>query len=233
MNAPDIHTLLAPYALGAVDPDERARFEAHLDHCAECRDELTGFLETSTRLAEANEFAPPAELRTRVLATATATTQERPIVVALHHRGRLRRALPRLAVAAAALVAIAGVTGYVVEHQRVTELRAEQDRATSIMTADDSSMSYAELENGASVRMISSTSEDGAVVIAKGFLDDAETSYQVWTIADGKPTSRGVFESGGMMTMDGIGAAEIVAITIEPQGGSEVPSGAPIAAMDV
>jgi len=33
---------LGAYVLGALDPAERARFEAHLDVCALCREELTG-----------------------------------------------------------------------------------------------------------------------------------------------------------------------------------------------
>ena len=36
----DLHSLLAPYALDALDDEERTRFEAHLDQCTDCQAEL-------------------------------------------------------------------------------------------------------------------------------------------------------------------------------------------------
>lgn len=38
-----IHDLVGAYALNAIDDAERAAFEAHLDECAECREELASF----------------------------------------------------------------------------------------------------------------------------------------------------------------------------------------------
>ena len=59
----DPHSLLAPYALDALDQDERAAFEAHLDRCSDCQTELGGFVATAGRLGSADESAPPAPLR--------------------------------------------------------------------------------------------------------------------------------------------------------------------------
>ncbi|MFX7198000.1 zf-HC2 domain-containing protein, partial [Acinetobacter baumannii] len=39
-DAPDIHTLSGAYALDALEPDEAAAFEGHLDSCASCTDEV-------------------------------------------------------------------------------------------------------------------------------------------------------------------------------------------------
>ena len=43
----DVHELTAGYALDALEPDERARFEAHLGSCEACREELQGFWQVS------------------------------------------------------------------------------------------------------------------------------------------------------------------------------------------
>ena len=82
----DLHTLAAPYALDALDPHERARFEGHLDQCAECRQELRGFHLTALRLAEAEADTPPPALRARLLAEVSATAQTR--ILHTHARAR-------------------------------------------------------------------------------------------------------------------------------------------------
>jgi hypothetical protein len=96
---------LGVYVLGAVDDGERARTEAHLARCAECRRELEGLMPLPGYLARLapDEVAalehvarPPAGLLTRLRATQAVS------------RTRLRR--QRLAVAAALAVAlVAGV----------------------------------------------------------------------------------------------------------------------------
>src|SRR5438046_722381 len=58
--------LAAPYALGSLDPGERAEFERHLETCASCRVEVQSFREVSGLLARGVAHAtPPAELRAR------------------------------------------------------------------------------------------------------------------------------------------------------------------------
>ena len=46
-----IHELTAAYALDALDADDRAAYEAHLEGCERCREELTSFWETTEALA--------------------------------------------------------------------------------------------------------------------------------------------------------------------------------------
>ena len=40
MTNQDLHDLAAPYALDALDDDDRRAFEAHLRECEQCRTEL-------------------------------------------------------------------------------------------------------------------------------------------------------------------------------------------------
>lgn len=229
----DLHDLLVPYALDALDPHERSRFENHLDQCDVCRSELTGFHATSVRLAEASAELPPASLRTDVLARARSTAQERPIVTSLVQRSRARRTLPRLAVAASVLVAAVGVGGYVAERDRAEDLRAESERMTAIMTAEDATMVAAPVETGGDLRIMRSDAHDAAVVIGSSLraLDDDHT-YQLWVMNNGKPRSAGFLSAGsGMVYAQGVGKADGYAVTIEPVGGSDLPTTPPIASM--
>ena len=57
------------YALGALMPDEREAFEAHLVTCAECAAEVRAFSAVAGALAQAApQVNPPASLRERILA---------------------------------------------------------------------------------------------------------------------------------------------------------------------
>jgi len=228
----DLHHLLAPYALDALEPDERSRFEAHLASCGLCRDELGGFQATAARLGEAASAAPPEGLRDRVLAVATTTPQEHPVVTALAGRSRARRVLPRVVLAAAVAAAVLGVGGFVVERQRADELRAERSDMVAVMTADDAAMRVGAAEGGGTVRVIASAKHDAAVVVGASLPTlDAEHTYQVWHMQDGEPTSVGMLGDGpGMLYVDGIRGAEAYAVSVEPAGGSDQPTTEPIAA---
>lgn len=54
----DPHDLLAAYALDAVDPEEAAALEAHLEGCARCRRQLAGYREVTSLLAYGGGEAP-------------------------------------------------------------------------------------------------------------------------------------------------------------------------------
>ncbi len=74
-----LHLLTGAYAVNALDPAERAEFEAHLDDCAECSAEVRGLLETTARLASAEAVVPPARLKAAVLAQIATTRQLAPL----------------------------------------------------------------------------------------------------------------------------------------------------------
>ncbi|MEO6145426.1 MAG: anti-sigma factor [Dermatophilaceae bacterium] len=63
----DIHTLSGAYAVDAVDAAERARFEAHLTDCSECRDEVASLRAAAGELASVTLASPPPSLRAAVL----------------------------------------------------------------------------------------------------------------------------------------------------------------------
>ena len=75
----ELHTLTGAYATDALDADERAAFERHLESCASCRQEVVELRATAARLAVAASATAPAALRERVLAEASQTRQLSPL----------------------------------------------------------------------------------------------------------------------------------------------------------
>ena len=231
----DLHHLIAPYALDALEADDRSRFEAHLALCEQCRVELVGFMSTAARLGEAEAVTPPAELRDRIVTMAASTPQAHPVITALAHRSRFRQALPRLALAAAAAVAVLGIGGFVAEREHADDLRADRARLTAVMAAPDAMTTEGDVAGGGEVRVIASSTRDAAVVVGASLKSlDASQTYQVWRMHDGQPTSVGLLGRGpAMLYVDGIKGADAFAVTVEPSGGSPKPTSKPIVATPV
>ncbi|MBC7632356.1 anti-sigma factor [Aeromicrobium sp.] len=230
----DLHSLMAPYALHALESHERARFETHLDQCVDCQDELSGFVATAARLGESEAHMPPAALRDRLMSAVATTPQERPVVVSIAEHGMIRRTLPRLAMAAAFLVGTVGIGGFVTEHNQATEARAANESITSVLAAADADTTSKNFNGGGNIRLISSSSKDAAVIVANNLPAlNHDKVYQVWMITGSSPKSQGVFTVAGSMVMKGVTNADRVAITVEPKGGSTRPTSPPIATLAV
>ncbi len=225
----DLHSLLAPYVLDALDSEERNQFEAHLDQCPECRAELGGFQVTATRLAEAQNQAPPAELRQRLLTAIATIPQERPVVTAMSQRGGLGRRLPQLVAAAALVLAAAGGTGYFVERDRAHDQQDQNRAMTAVLGAADADTKSLSLPGGGTVRLVTSASRDSAVVVANQLpaLADGKV-YQVWLVRSSEAESQGTFARSGAMVMKDLADVDQVAVTVEPSGGSKKPTTPPV-----
>jgi anti-sigma-K factor RskA len=74
----DVHTLAGPYAMDAISPPDRARFDRHLARCEDCAREIASLREATARLAAAAAVSPPPALKARVMAAAAATRQRPP-----------------------------------------------------------------------------------------------------------------------------------------------------------
>jgi anti-sigma-K factor RskA len=73
-----IHSLVAAYAVNALNPAERDAVERHLAECDDCRADLTAFRAVTTSLADAQALSPPASLRERVMSDVARTAQLTP-----------------------------------------------------------------------------------------------------------------------------------------------------------
>ncbi|WP_229053864.1 anti-sigma factor domain-containing protein [Aeromicrobium sp. Leaf350] len=224
----DLHSLVGPYALDVLEPDERTEFEAHLDSCPTCREEVDGFIATAVRLGEAVAQDPPDALRARILSAAATTPQERPTVVPMRRKRPLRSRAVGLVAAAAMAVAAVGVTGYVLEHQQLQDYQAQQSDVEAVMTAADAQIADTELSGGGTMRLVHSSKLDAAVVTVSSLPTLSDRVYQLWTMREGVPTSAGLLENSDMTYVSDVDGADQMAVTVEPAGGSAKPTSLPI-----
>lgn len=223
--ADDLHALAAAYALDALDPVERRRFEAHYPECPTCRDEVSGFRETAARLSASSPTALPADLKARVMAEVAGTRQLPPRVDGAP--GAPRRA-PLVTLAAA--VVVVALVGLAFVLSRSGADPAEQELA-QVLSAPDAVTVALEGDSAATLRVAYSASLDRAVLVGSGLdrVPDDET-YQLWTLEGTEPASSGVFVPSGdgevLSTVTAPdNAPDAWAVTVEPSGGSPAPTG--------
>lgn len=221
----DLHHLAAAYALDALEPDERAAFEAHYPSCDICATEVVEFRETAAVLAADQATAPPHQLRAAVLAEISRTRQLSPpaggAVVDLSQR---RRRAAQAALGAAAVVAILlGAIG-------VIRSTGGGDEFAEVVAADDALGVTLEGDQG-TIEAVWSPDRDQVALLASGLEPAGQgLTYALWFFVDDAPVPAGLFapEADGRVravldiddiTGDGWG------VTIEPDGGSPQPTG--------
>jgi anti-sigma factor RsiW len=228
-----IHELTAGYALDALDPDERRAYEAHLEDCERCRDELSSFWETTEALAvAASGPAPNDALRGRILASASAEPQN---VISFPARGR--RAVPALgavaAVAAAAAVGVGVWASQVSGDLDDARLALERERRVATILADPLARNVS-LEAGAGRLVVA---PDGRGVLVLDRLDSAPSgkTYMAWIVEGETPVAAGAFlgrEDRDLVALDGtVDPGDVVAVTLEERI-VEAPSTAPVVASE-
>ncbi|WP_432134617.1 MULTISPECIES: anti-sigma factor [unclassified Streptomyces] len=249
----DPHSLAAPYALDALDPAERHRFERHLRSCDRCAAEVRALSEDAVRLAWSAAVPPPPELRDRVLAAVRATPQEQaapgqartqrlpphvwgtPPPPARSRAPRRRRPLfvPFATVTAAAALVVAAL--FAVQAGRTQDqLAAERDRAREIahvLAAPDVRAGTGRDAEGRSIGVIASASTREAVVTLRGYGDPPNgKAHQLWLMRPGAPPrSLGLLDGDTPLVATGLDkAATSLAVTVEPDGGSAQPTTRPI-----
>ncbi|MGW1259863.1 anti-sigma factor [Streptomyces sp. NPDC002513] len=249
------HSLAAPYALDALEPAERTRFEKHLAGCERCAAEVRALSEDAVRLAWSTSAPAPPGLRDRVL-TAVRTTPQDPAPAsgaawarAPHlppyvwgaapapARARAPRTRPLLgplttATAAAALVAAAFFAVQAAKTQdRLDAERAQAREIAHVLAAPDARATHDRDTGGRGIGVVASVSEGRAVVTLSG-LDAPPRGrvHQLWLMRpDVRPRSLGLFQGDTPLVASGLSkAATSLAVTVEPDGGSAQPTGQPV-----
>ncbi|MHB9862837.1 anti-sigma factor [Streptomyces sp. YIM S03343] len=250
----DPHSLAAPYALDALEPAERVRFERHLANCDRCAAEVRALSEDAARLAWSAAVPAPPAMRERVLAAVritaqeparpdpargTRTTQLPPHVWGAQPPPRIpeRRRIPvfvpfATATAAAALV-VAALFAVQAGHTR-DQLDAERDRSRDIarvLAASDARAATGRDAQGHTIGVIASASQGDAVVTLSGYgAPPSGRVRQLWLMRPGaQPRSLGLFSSDTPLIASGlVRSATSLAVTVEPDGGSAQPTTQPI-----
>jgi anti-sigma-K factor RskA len=213
----DPHSLVAPYALDALDEREEKEFEQHLALCERCREELAGLREAAAaRAVGAPRAAPPPELRQRILDQARS---ERPNVVPLRRPRRWTPVLAATTAIAAAAAIVLGIWG--------ASLNNSSDPLESVLSQPGAKLVSMGSYGGVAV------GPDGQAVLALAVRPaPASKTYEAWVIHEfGNPTPAGLFQGRAGTSVVKISkpvpAGSIVAVTVEPSGGSAQPTSKP------
>jgi anti-sigma-K factor RskA len=210
-----VHELTAAYALHALRPDEQRAFEAHLSRCAECREELASFEDTTATLAYGVDTpAPPAALRERILEQARA---ERPNVVPL----RPRWAAPAAAVAAVAAVAALALGVWAVslsnELESEREARRDQPRVFPV--------------SGTEGRLVVASTGKAVLLLPTLAPAPRGKTYEAWVVERGVAQPAGLFDGGertAVALAHPVRRGTVVAVTLERAGGVPAPTSRPL-----
>ncbi|MFT4745771.1 MAG: anti-sigma-K factor RskA [Nitriliruptoraceae bacterium] len=225
------HALAGPYALDAIDDLERARFEVHLNQCPPCMIEVAEFLDTTALMAAVEEAAVPAALKASVMAEIDTVRQVGP------SRAMTRRPSPRFASVAAAVLAVAVVGLSVVTAGLRSEVAELEDRAVvaTVLSAQDALVLNVGFGDGA-LHVVASPSGGTGVLLVDGVaVAPTGMAYQLWLITtEGEAIAAGFLDvhsdgTGDQLMEGDMSNIVAIGITIEPAGGSQQPTSAPVA----
>jgi anti-sigma-K factor RskA len=212
----DAHSLVAPYALDALDSDEQREFEEHLALCEQCREQLAGLREAAVSLAYGTSGSqPPPELKDRILAQARS---ERENVTPIA-RGRRNWSAPLAA--AAAIAAAVAVVAFVT--------RPSESPIAQVLSKQGSRL----VSMGKVGAVAVAPDGEAALAVSVPRAPSGKT-YEAWVIRGGQAERAGLFDGGsGTSVVEiqrSVEPGSTVAITVERAGGVDQPTQQPMAA---
>jgi anti-sigma-K factor RskA len=212
---------MAAYVLGALEPEEAAELERHLEGCTECRAELRWLQPAVDLLPEKVErIGAPAGLRARIVeqvreeASGAGTDSPRQMPFG----GRWLQGWRPVAAAGLAALVLAAVAGYAVRGgdsagggaTTIAVGEAPAVTAKLVMEGDSATLKLANVEAMAGDRVLEAwVQREGEVERAGGLFVPDRAGQATATIPD----------------MAGV---EAVMVTAEPRGGSEAPTSVPM-----
>ena len=227
---------LAAYAINALDADETAALQVHLQTCDSCRAELAGYQRVSAGLLSAlpPQAPPPALKRTLAARLPSAKKTIRP-------RWRLQWSFGQFATATA-FALLLGMNLF--SSFQVRALQNQQDELARHLEMEQSALAMIASPGATTLpvsdgnvagSLIVNSEKNSAILILSNLpeLKKGET-YQMWFIEpdDGR-VSAGLFEVNrdGSITIasldskDSLLAYTGIGVTVEPAGGSDQPTG--------
>jgi len=236
----DVHALTGAYAVDAIDNElEREKFERHMRRCQQCAGEVRGLSETATRLAFGASRPPPAGMRDSVLSAISRTRQLPPVID--HSKPRAQRwwagrmpmlsyslAMATVGVAIVLLIALIGA------RHELDQAKARSAALAAVLSAPDSRAVTQTVSSGARVTLVYSLRKHAMIVTTHGLpAPPPGKVYQLWFI--GPPTTRSAgllpaSQAGraGPVLSSGLARGDTIGITIEPAGGTRLPTTTPI-----
>jgi anti-sigma-K factor RskA len=248
MNHERFEDLKDAYVLGALPEEEKLSFEEYLAAHPERQAELDELGAVAGLLAfSPQEQEPSPELRSRVMEIVEAEAEPRRV------RGRSTFArvgdflsVRSLALGAAALLVIGLLSWNVLLQDQVQDLQGQvqdaqgpvQDLQAQVEDAQDQRQTPTiELEGswadqGANAEVVS-IHKNQAILVAKDMPSvPEERTCQIWVISDDVPKPSGLFQPDQNVTAapvtNSIKKGDVIAVTVEPAGGSKKPTSDPV-----
>ena len=249
MNHERFEDLKDAYVLGALPEEERLSFEEYLAAHPERQAEIDELGAVASLLAfSPQEQEPTPELRRRVM----------EVVEAEPRRVRDRSTLGRigdflsfrsLALGAAALLVIGLLAWNVALQGQVENLQGQvqdaQGQVQDLQAQVEDARDQRQLQQSPTIELEGSWADQGAnaevaaihegkvILVASDMPAVPENrTCQIWVISDDVPKPSGLFQPDGNMTAapvtHSITKADVIAVTVEPAGGSKKPTSDPV-----
>ena len=227
---------LPAFVLGALDEEEKRQVSLHLEHCHFCQAELASLQQVADELPLAIALAEPSpDLKVRLMQSIHQQKVEPQPELSPANQpsfqqrvfALFRRPLPALGVALIILLVVGNLLLW-------RQLNLATQRATTPMRV----LALANTVNSSQATgtlIMDSAGKYGTLVVDNLVTLDPARQYQVWLIKRGVRSSAGVFS----VNPDGYASLELLApipliqydaigISIEPAGGSQMPTGASV-----
>ena len=235
MNNERFEDLKDAYVLGALPEEERLSFEDYLAAHPERQAEVDELGAVAGLLAfSPPEQEPSPELRSRVMEVVEAGPRR------VGGRSTFARvgdylSLRSLALGAAALLVIGLLSWNVVLQGQVEDLQAQVEDAQDQQQTQQSptiSLEGSWADQGANA-VVASIHKNQVILVAKDMPSVPEDrTCQIWVISNDVPKPSGLFQPDGNMMAtpitNSIAQADVIAVTVEPAGGSEQPTSDPV-----
>lgn len=223
----DYKEMIPAHALWALDAAEARALNEHLAECADCRRDLAEWEATAASLAlTAAPAEPSPEVRGRILKS---VSSEVPLP------SRQRNVWKQLRAIAAVIIFAALIISVIVLWQQNRRLRQERE-VTDILASPGARMKElhgTEQAPGANARIVFDWT-GRAIMVTSGLPQPPPgKEYQLWFIEPKRPprpgrtfstdsTGKGLLED---RLREGDGDYSVLAVTLEPRGGVQSPTG--------
>jgi anti-sigma-K factor RskA len=249
MNHERFEDLKDAYVLGALPEEERLSFEDYLAAHPERQAEIDELGAVAGLLAfSPQEQEPPPELRRSVMEVVEAEAEPRRV----RDRSTFAKvgdylSVRSLALGAAALLVIGLLSWNVLLQSQVEVLQGRvqdaqgraQDLQAQVENARDQRQQSPTIElegswadQGANAKVVS-IQENQVILVARNMPSVPEDqTCQIWVINDDVPKPSGLFQPDRNITAapitNSITNADVIAVTVEPAGGSKKPTSDPV-----
>jgi anti-sigma-K factor RskA len=251
MNYERFEDLKDAYVLGALPEEERRSFEDYLAAHPERQAEIDELGAVAGLLAfSPQEQVPSPELRSRVMEIVEAEAQPRRV----RDRSTFTRvgdylSVRSLALGAAVLLVIGLLSWNVLLQGQVEDLQGQvedaQGQVQNLQAQVEDARNQRQLKQSPTIKLEGSWADQGANAVVASINENQvilvardlpsvpeDRTCQIWVISDEVPRPSGLFQPDGNMTAtpitNSITNADVIAVTVEPAGGSEQPTSDPV-----